>query len=143
MATGRLKKYSLVITSVAILEFPLVWVAFSLGATPLYAYYIYVFVKTAALIARMFLMEEMIHLKATMYVTHVFLPIILTTLIALVVPLLLNLVMEPSLIRLVVVSVVSVLSVGLSALYLGMTVSERQVILNSVRTVIGKFVKKS
>lgn len=143
MATGRLKKYSLVITSVAILEFPLVWVAFSLGATPLYAYYIYVFVKIAALIARMFLMEEMIHLKATMYVTHVFLPIILTTLIALVVPLLLNLVMEPSLIRLVVVSVVSVLSVGLSALYLGMTVSERQVILNSVRTVIGKFVKKS
>lgn len=143
MATGRLKKYSLVITSVAILEFPLVWVAFSLGATPLYAYYIYVFVKIAALIARMFLMEEMIHLKATMYVTLVFLPIILTTLIALVVPLLLNLVMEPSLIRLVVVSVVSVLSVGLSALYLGMTVSERQVILNSVRTVIGKFVKKS
>lgn len=143
MATGRLKKYSLVITSVAILEFPLVWVAFSLGATPLYAYYIYVFVKIAALIARMFLMEEMIHLKATMYMTHVFLPIILTTMIALVVPLLLNLVMEPSLIRLVVVSVVSVLSVGLSALYLGMTVSERQVILNSVRTVIGKFVKKS
>ena len=143
MATGRLKKYSLVITSVAILEFPLVWVAFSLGATPLYAYYIYVFVKIAALIARMFLMEELIHLKATMYVTLVFLPIILTTLIALVVPLLLNLVMEPSLIRLVVVFVVSVLSVGLSALYLGMTVSERQVILNSVRTVIGKFVKKS
>lgn len=141
MATGRLKKYSLVITSVAILEFPLVWIAFSLGATPLYAYYIYVFVKIAALIARMFLMEEMVHLKVKMYAAHVFLPIILTTIVGMVVPVMLNLVMEPSLLRLLVVSVVSVLSVGISALYLGMTEGERQVILNSVRTVIGKFIK--
>lgn len=141
MATGRLKKYSLVITSVAILEFPLVWIAFSLGATPLYAYYIYVFVKIAALIARMYLMEEMVHLKVKMYVAHVFLPIILTTIVGMVVPVMLNLVMEPSLLRLLVVSVVSVLSVGISALYLGMTEGERQVILNSVRTVIGKFIK--
>lgn len=141
MATGRLKKYSLVITSVAILEFPLVWIAFSLGATPLYAYYIYVFVKIAALIARMYLMEEMVHLKVKMYAAHVFLPIILTTIVGMVVPVMLNLVMEPSLLRLLVVSVVSVLSVGISALYLGMTEGERQVILNSVRTVIGKFIK--
>lgn len=141
MATGRLKKYSLVITSVAILEFPLVWIAFSLGATPLYAYYIYVFVKIAALIARMFLMEEMVHLKVKMYATHVFLPIILTTSVGMVVPVTLNLIMEPSLLRLLVVSIVSVLSVGVSTLYLGMTEGERQVILNSVRTVIGKFIK--
>lgn len=141
MATGRLKKYSLVITSVAILEFPLVWIAFSLGATPLYAYYIYVFVKIAALIARMYLMEEMVHLKVKMYAAHVFLPIILTTIVGMVVPVMLNLVMEPSLLRLLVVSVVSVLSVGISALYLGVTEGERQVILNSVRTVIGKFIK--
>lgn len=141
MATGRLKKYSLVITSVAILEFPLVWIAFSLGATPLYAYYIYVFVKIAALIARMYLMEEMVHLKVKMYAAHVFLPIILTTSVGMVVPVMLNLVMEPSLLRLLVVSVVSVLSVGVSTLYLGMTEGERQVILNSVRTVIGKFIK--
>ena len=141
MATGRLKKYSLVITSVAILEFPLVWIAFSLGATPLYAYYIYVFVKIAALIARMFLMEEMVHLKVKMYATHVFLPIILTTSVGMVVPVTLNLIMEPDLLRLLVVSIVSVLSVGVSTLYLGMTEGERQVILNSVRTVIGKFIK--
>ncbi|MBQ2435846.1 MAG: lipopolysaccharide biosynthesis protein [Bacteroidaceae bacterium] len=141
MATGRLKKYSLVITSVAILEFPLVWIAFSLGATPLYAYYIYVFVKIAALIARMFLMEEMVHLKVKMYATHVFLPIILTTSVGMVVPVTLNLIMEPGLLRLLVVSIVSVLSVGVSTLYLGMTEGERQVILNSVRTVIGKFIK--
>jgi len=141
MATGRLKKYSLVITSVAILEFPLVWIAFSLGATPLYAYYIYVFVKIAALIARMYLMEEMVHLKVKMYAAHVFLPIILTTIVGMVVPVMLNLIMESGLLRLLVVSVVSVLSVGVSTLYLGMTEGERQVILNSVRTVIGKFIK--
>lgn len=138
MATGRLKKYSLVITSVAILEFPLVWLAFSLGATPLYAYYIYIFVKIAALIVRMFLMEEMVHLKVSMYVKQVFIPIILTTLVAWVIPVLLSYLMQPNFLRIVVITFASVLSVSVGALYLGMTTNERLTILSSCKNVLLK-----
>jgi hypothetical protein len=138
MATGRLKKYSLVITSVAILEFPLVWIAFSLGATPLYAYYIYVFVKIAALIARMFLMEEMVNLKPSTYVRHALLPVILTSLVALLIPVTLHVVMAPSFLRLIIVTIVSVVSVVLSALYLGMTSGERTMILSTCKKALNR-----
>lgn len=139
MATGRLKKYSLVIGSIGIFEFPLAWIAFSLGAQPQYAYYIYVIVKIAVLIARMYLMEEMVHLKVRMFVTNVILPILLTTLVAIVIPVMLNVVMEPSLVRLFVVTIVAVLCVAVSALFLGMTSGERDVIK---RMVFGKFMKR-
>lgn len=139
MATGRLKKYSLVIGSIGIFEFPLAWIAFSLGAQPQYAYYIYVIVKIAVLIARMYLMEEMVHLKVRMFVTNVILPILLTTLVAIVIPVMLNVVMEPSLVRLFVVTIVAVLCVAVSALFLGMTIAERDVIK---RMVLGKFMKR-
>lgn len=139
MATGRLKKYSLVIGSIGIFEFPLAWIAFSLGAQPQYAYYIYVIVKIAVLIARMYLMEEMVHLKVRMFVTNVILPILLTTLVAIVIPVILNVVMEPSLVRLFVVTIVAVLCVAVSALFLGMTIAERDVIK---RMVLGKFMKR-
>lgn len=138
MATGRLKKYSLVITSVAFLEFPLVWIAFSMGAAPQYAYYIYVFVKLGALIARMFLMEEMVSLKVGMYVRQVFVPIILTTLVAWVIPVLLHHVMTPNFLRIVVVTLASVVSVGCGALFLGMTGGERSIILASCRKILNK-----
>ncbi|MBR4996631.1 MAG: lipopolysaccharide biosynthesis protein [Bacteroidaceae bacterium] len=136
MATGRLRKYSLIITSIGSLEFFLVWCAFLMGATPQYAYYIYIFVKIAVLIARMFLMEEMVKLKVAMYVKQVFLPIILTSLVALVIPVLLSYVMLPSVLRIVLITMSSVASVSLCALFLGMTTSERTTILNIGKKVI-------
>lgn len=138
MATGRLRKYSLIITSIGSLEFFLVWVAFSMGANPLYAYYIYVFVKIAVVIARMFLMEEMVHLKASMYVKNALLPVILTSLVALLVPVTLHIVMVPSFLRLIVVTLVSIVSVALSALFFGMTNGERTIILSTCRKALNR-----
>lgn len=136
MATGRIKKYSLIITTIGSLEFFLVWFAFSQGATPLYAYYIYVFVKLAVVIARMFLMEEMVHLKASIYAKQVFLPIILTTLVGLILPSVFYLVMPPNILRIIVITLASVSSVAIGALYLGMTVNERTIILSSCKKVV-------
>lgn len=138
MATGRIKKYSLIITTIGSLEFFLVWIAFSMGANPLYAYYIYVFVKLAVVIARMFLMNEMVNLKVSMYVRQVFIPIVSTSLVALVIPVVLSVVMAPNFLRFVVVTVVSVVSVAISALYLGMTTGERTIIMSACRKVLNK-----
>ena len=141
MATGKLRKYSLVISSIGILEFPLVWIAFSMGATPQYAYYIYFFVKLSVLIARMFLLEEMVGLRVKMYVHQVFIPIIKTTLVSLVLPVSLSYVMTPSLLRIVVIVLATVLSVGLSALYLGMNQAERFTILGYCKQISQKILK--
>ena len=82
MATGKLRTYSLAISSIGVLEFPLSWLAFSMGGSIEMCYYIYVTVKAVVLVVRMFLLQSMVGLKVRMYTMSVFVPIILTTLVA-------------------------------------------------------------
>lgn len=139
MATGKLKTYSIIITSVAILEFPLAWLFFAVSGVPTYAYYTYIAVKATVLVVRMFLLDNMVGLKVRIYVKEVFLPIITTTLFAIVVPILLVLFMEPTFLRLVIMIVASLISVAISTLYIGMTNNERFSVLGSLKKILNRF----
>ena len=132
MATGKLRKYSIIITSIGILEFPLAWVLFAMGGSPEYAYYTYIAVKATVLIARMFLLENMVKLKVSMYMRNVFLPIILTTIVALILPIIAYTYMESGIQRFIIVTLLSVVSVSLSTIYIGMTSGERKSIVNGI-----------
>ncbi len=132
MATGKLKRYSIVITSIGILEFPIAWICFYFGAIPETAYYIYIIIKIIILIVRMFLLKSMVGLKVSKYIKEVFLPIILTTLIAIVLPIATYFLIPYGIIRFIAVGCISVLSVSVSVLYLGMTKDERNYIINKL-----------
>lgn len=141
MATGKLKKYSIIITSVAILEFPLAWLFFAMDALPEYAYYTYIAIKVIILVVRMFLLESMVGLKVRMYIKNVFAPIILTTLIAIVLPITVSLFMAPTMFRLVVIIIMSVVSVAVCTLCIGMTPNERHAIIGACKKFVNKFIK--
>lgn len=143
MATGKIRKYSLIISSIAILEFPLSWIAFSLGGIIEMSYYLYIVVKITVLVVRMFLLQEMVGLKTTYYLKNVFFPIIGTTLVA-VVPSVLVLIFVPSsFLRLIVSLLIGVASAGVSSLMVGMTHNERTVVLEKAKTGITKFIKRA
>ena len=141
MATGKLKKYSIIITSVAILEFPLAWLLFAIDAFPEYAYYTYIGIKVIILVVRMFLLESMIGLKVRMYIKNVFVPIILTTLIAIVLPIAVSLFMAPTIFRLMVIIFMSVVSVAVNTLCIGMTLNERRAIISACKKIVNKLIK--
>lgn len=132
MATGKIKKYSIIITSIAIFEFPLAWIVFYIGAAPQYAYYTYIGVKIAALIARMFLLESMVGLKVSTYIKKVFVPIFATSILAVILPTTLRYTMDEGFLRFIMVSFTSVVSTVIAALYAGMTKNERKVIINGL-----------
>lgn len=142
MATGKIKKYSIIITSIAILEFPLAWIVFYIGAAPQYAYYTYIGVKIAALIARMFLLESMVSLKVSTYIKKVFVPIFATSILAVILPITLRYTMDEGFLRFIMVGFTSVVSTVIAALYAGMTKNERKVIITKVQNIIYKFVKQ-
>ncbi|MBQ7042179.1 MAG: lipopolysaccharide biosynthesis protein [Muribaculaceae bacterium] len=139
IATGNLKRYSIIITSIGIMEFPIAWLFFAMGALPEYAYYTYIAVKITVLIVRMFLLESMVGLKVSMYSREVFVPIILTTTVAIIIPTLLSNYMEQTILRLFAVAAVSIISVSLCALYIGMTKNERCVIISKAKNLTLKF----
>lgn len=143
MATGKLKLYALVITTIGILEFPLTWLFFVLGAPVVSTYYTYIVVKISVLIARMILLQQMVGLKTTIYIKQVFVPIIKTSIIAVLPLWILVTFMDSSILRLALSIVVSFSSVTLSSLFVGMSANERHTIIQKVQNIISRFTNKN
>lgn len=139
MATGKIRKYSLIITPLGLLEFPFVWIAFSAGAPAVSAYYLYVFVKAAVVVARLFLLRELTGLKVMTFVSQVFRPMLYTTLLAVVPSVLILLTVPQSILRLALSVVVGVVSVAVSSLCVGMTAKERTIIIDKAMTILKKY----
>ena len=132
MATGKIKNYSILITSIGILEFPLAWIFFVGGYPPFAAYYTYIFVKITVLIARMVLLKRMVGLSIRMYLQYVFLPVVIVSIVAPLLPIVLVNVMSPSFLRVIVSVIVSTISVLFTILYIGMTKNERTIIISKL-----------
>ena len=138
IATGRMKRYSLTITPLIILEFPLTWLLFLWGAPVTSTYFLYIVIKILVLFVRMYLMQKMIGLMATEYIKKVFVPISITTIVALVLPTVLVGLMEENIYRLVILLFVTIFSVTLSSLVFGMTRNERSFILQKCANILFK-----
>ena len=137
-ATGKMKRYALILTPIGLLEFPLTWVFFLTGAPVVSTYYLYIFVKFLVVMARLFLLRDMVGLSPVVFIKNVFYPILLTTLVAVLPSMLVIYFFPQSLWRLFVSVIVALSAVSFASLYVGMTVGERQIILERVY----KFLRK-
>lgn len=142
MATGKLKRYSLTLTPLIVLEFPLSWLLFYYGASVESSYYLYILIKLLVLFVRMYLMQSMIGLNCLMYIKGVFLPITLTTLFSIILPMLIITFMDESILRFFILLVVSTISVIVSVLFLGMTRIERNIIIQKSSNLFSKIIKR-
>lgn len=142
MATGKLKRYSLTLTPLIVLEFPLSWLLFYYGASVESSYYLYILIKLLVLFVRMYLMQSMIGLNCLMYIKVVFLPITLTTLFSIILPMLIITFMDENILRFFILLVVSTISVIVSVLFLGMTRIERNIIIQKSSNLFSKIIKR-
>lgn len=135
-ATGKMRRYSLIITPIGLLEFPLTWIFFAYGAPVVSTYYLYIFVKLLVIAARMFLLRDMVDLKVNIFVKKVFIPIILATILSIIPSYVLINVMDSSILRLCLSLIVGFISVSLSVLFVGMTKTERVFVINKISKII-------
>ena len=142
VATGKMKRYSLTITPLIVLEFPLTLVLFIWGAPVESTYYLYIVIKILVLFLRMYLMQRMVGLNSVLYVKGVFVPIVLTTLFSVLFPVFVVSIMDESLLRLLILTVITIVSVTGATLMLGMTHNERNFILQKCSSILAKFTKK-
>lgn len=142
MATGKLKRYSLTLTPLIVLEFPLSWLLFYYGASVESSYYLYILIKLLVLFVRMYLMQRMIGLNCIMYIKGVFFPIVLTTLFSIILPILIIIFMDEDILRFFILLIVSAISVIVSVLFLGMTRIERNMIIQKSSNLFSKIIKR-
>lgn len=143
MASGKIKKYALVLTPIAFVEFPLTWIFFACGASVVWTYYLYIIVKIAVLITRAHLLKEFIGLKFSTFCKRALQPSILAT-IAAAIPVVIEVLLIPQgLVRFFISIIVGFSSAVAASLYIGMTKGERAVIYTKTQDILSKFTKHS
>lgn len=143
MATGNIRKYVLVLSSVGISTFFLTWIAFELGMPVEACYVIFAIVYFVVEVLRLYLMKELLDFPPILFVNQVVKYIALVTLVSIIVPFVLYYIMPESLLRFIIVSLACVISTSLSIMFLGLTSSERDTVLSSIKERIAKFFHKN
>lgn len=132
-ATGKIKKYQIIMTICGFWVFPLTWIAFKLGGGPTWSYIIFITVYFFLIFVRLYLVKDLIHMPWTLYVKEVLLRSLIVFIPAFIPPLAIYLLMPPTLVRFFLLCTVSLIATPLSVYYLGLQQHEREVIMDAVK----------
>lgn len=133
MATGRIKWYQIVVSSVLLLQLPIAYFMLKAGfpiATPLLLSVIFMILGNSA---RILFCRNMIGLSLRTYLREVILPILMVMAFSIAVTYGIHMLFPSGWVRVVVCSLVSVVSVSAAVLTLGLTASERTFIIGLVK----------
>lgn len=133
-ATGKIRNYELVMGIMALSNFPLTWIAFKFGASPVVAYVIYFIVYFLMIFVRLFMAKDMICMSAWTYFKEVFLRVLVVGISSFVLPFIISRLQESSIFRLVEVLIVSVACSVLSIFVFGMKKDEKEMVFRYLRS---------
>lgn len=137
-ASGKLRNYELVMGLMALSNFPLTWIAFELGASPVAAYAIYFGVYFAMIFVRLYMVKDLIRMSAWTYIREVFIKVLIVGLLSLALPLLVTMIQDDSIVRLLEVCGLSVVCSLFCILLFGMKPEEKAMAWNFVRNKLAR-----
>lgn len=142
MATGNIRNYQLTMTILSCLVFPLTWLAYKMGAPAYITYVIYILIYGVLDWIRLFFMRKLLGFQMSMFANKTVCPILLVTIVALVVPSIIYLGMEPSVYRFLFLTCVSFMTTAISIFVVGLDKSERKAILLKLSLFINSKLRK-
>lgn len=132
-ATGRIRTYMIVVGTVEFMCFPITYIAFKIGFSPLSAYYVYAAVYIVLVFLRLHLIKVLIQIKAYDFITNVLLKVILVSMLSIIVPAIVFLSLEESFYRLIILTCASSMSIAVCVFTIGMEENERKRTINVIR----------
>lgn len=141
LATGKIKKYQIVVTIVGCLVFPLSWLAFELGMQPQMGYILYFIIYSILLGVRLYLLKDMVKLPVMMYVREVLYKLFPIIVVSFALPGIFILIMDAGWLRLITVCLTSVIVTLLAEYMIGLSANEQLFIREKLRTTLNKIHK--
>ena len=126
MAQGNIKRYQTIMT-------PFTWIAYYLGGTPIYTYYIFAFIYWCLIFLRFRLVHASTGISFHQYLVGVVLRCHAVGIVSAIIPLLIAHIMYPSFLRLLFVCIASTVSIVLTIYAIGLEKNERAMIISKVR----------
>lgn len=140
-ATGKIKTYSIWITSIGILVFPLTWIAFECGLPVESTYIIFIIIYIGVNIVRLYIMKYIMHFPPILFVKKVVVPMLTVTPVAIILPLLMINLMNPSFGRLCLTVIASLISSSITIYHIGLTNKERNAVTKKIKEIYNKFIQ--
>lgn len=132
MATGTIRRYTLWITIVGCLVFPISYLVYKLGAPVSASYVVFIAVYFVLNFVRLWIMRDLLKFPVMMFIKDVFGRIIPMTLLAIILPIIVAIYMDEGVIRFFVSCVTCVVSTIFWSFLIGMSKQERKMIINAV-----------
>ncbi len=132
LATGRIKRYQIVITICGLWVFPLTWLAYYWGGSPVWAYVIYSCVYFILIFVRIYLVRGYILLSWKRYISEVLLKCLYVIMSSLLLPIVVVIFCVPSIYRTICVFMLSIISLILCIYLFGLEKKERIVLINQL-----------
>lgn len=142
LATGDIKKYQIIVGGIGVAVFFVTYIAYLLGAPVESTYYILIVCTILQLIARLFLLKSMVDFPVKDFVYKVLNKDMLVFAVAFIIPFLLYVLIEPSLMRFFIVTFISIICSASAIYVLGMGEGEKQMLLNRIKIVRERYAIK-
>lgn len=135
LATGNIRNYQIVVGGLQLLNIPISYLLFTQGCIPQTVLIVAIVVGQLCLFARLIMLKKCVGLNVAKYLKNVYLNILAVSVISVILPFFaLKLCAEiDDLVRFLVVSFVSILSVCISCLFVGCSEKERKMFFSKIK----------
>jgi hypothetical protein len=140
-ATGIIKFYNIVTGGILLLSFPITYICYRLGYTPVSAYLGMIMTTAIAVFARMFFVKKLLNICYSDYFKCVLWISFIVFIFSMIPPLFVHRIMNEGFIRLFVVACVGLISSLASIYILGLTQMERKFVKVTIENKIFKIFK--
>lgn len=138
LATGRVKYYQISTGTVQFLYLPVAYVFLKAGSSPVIVYILAIVIALVVMIARLIVLKKEIGISISDFLKRVFFRALLVAAAATVIPLVLKLTLEKSLISEICIFAVALLSALGSIYLLGFTKPEKRLLAKSVSKLVNR-----
>lgn len=136
LATGNIRNYQLLVGGCQMLNFPLSYTLLKFGVSPEYTFVVSICVAIGCLLLRLFMLNRMVALPIKRFLQSVIFKVLLVTLASILPSFIILNSIEPSLLRLITTTIVSISSVLLFALMFGCSKNERNFIISKAINIV-------
>ena len=137
-ATGKMKTYQLVCSTINVLIIPLVYVALKLGADADVAFWMGLLIEILVQIASLLILKKLIVFSLAQYCKEILCPFFKVVLISFALPIIPYILMPQGIIRFIIVTILSVCVTCLVVYMWGLNKKERELVISFVKRIIKK-----
>lgn len=131
-ATGEMKKYQMVTSSIELIMLPVSYIILSFGAEPWIVFFVAFVFVTIGQVASLYILRSIEYFSIRDYLRQIIIPLLLVTLVSLISALLIKSMLAEGFLRLMLVALVSIAIIALMSYSVCLNVSEKSIVKNFI-----------